>query len=309
MGGSIAMRCLGSLIFLIILPDYYSQNAESFLHSTFIAICFMLNVATHEWTAMFALSKRSLNRILVAPFAATLLLAACSSVPEAKRTDARDPYEGSNRKAFAFNMGLDTHILEPAANGYRNVMPLAWRSAIDNHIDWTGLPATTFNSTLQGRFENAGLSTVHFIVNSLTLGLVDLTEDPKAVKSQDFGQTLASFNVPEGNYLMVPVLGPNTSRSLTGRVVDSVTNPMSFLKAGDAVQTMQTLRPPVAAVSTRANLFEAFNDVKYNSLDPYARTRSLYYQGRAGRINATVGKPTDNRTADDQFESFLEDPR
>ena len=258
---------------------------------------------------MFALSKRSLNRILVAPFAATLLLAACSSVPEAKRTDARDPYEGSNRKAFAFNMGLDTHILEPAANGYRNVMPLAGRSAIDNHIDWTGLPATTFNSTLQGRFENAGLSTLHFIVNSLTLGLVDLTEDPKAVKSQDFGQTLASFDVPEGNYLMMPVLGPNTSRSLTGRVVDSLTNPMSFLKAGDAVQTLQTLRPPVAAVSTRANLFEAFNDVKYNSLDPYARTRSLYYQGRAGRINATVGKPTDNRTADDQFESFLEDPR
>ena len=78
---------------------------------------------------------------------------------------------------------------------------------------------------------------MHFIVNSLTLGLVDLTEDPKAVKSQDFGQTLASFDVPEGNYLMVPVLGPNTSRSLTGRIVDSVTNPMSFLKAGDAVQT------------------------------------------------------------------------
>jgi phospholipid-binding lipoprotein MlaA len=258
---------------------------------------------------MFGLSKRSLNRILLAPFAAVLLFAACSSVPDAEKTDVRDPYEGSNRRAFAFNMGLDTNILEPAANGYRNVMPSVGRRAIDNHIDWTGLPATTFNSTLQGQFENAGLSTVHFIVNSLTFGLVDLTEDPKAVKSQDFGQTLASFGVPEGNYLMVPVLGPNTSRSLTGRVVDWATNPMAFLKAGDAIQTVQTLRPPVAAVSTRANIFKAFNDVKYNSLDPYARTRSLYYQGRAARINATFGKPANNRTADDQFESFLEDPR
>ena len=258
---------------------------------------------------MFGLSKRSPHRILLAPFAAILLLAACSSVPDAKKTDARDPYEGSNRKAFAFNMGLDTNILEPAANGYRNVMPPVGRRAVDNHIDWTGLPSTTFNSTLQGRFENAGLSTLHFIVNSLTFGLVDLTEDPKAVKSQDFGQTLASFDVPEGSYLMVPVLGPNTSRSLTGQVVDSVTNPMAFLKAGDTMQTVQTLRPPVAAVSTRANLFKTFNDVKYNSLDPYARTRSLYYQGRAARINATIGKPTNNRTADDQFESFLEEPR
>ena len=258
---------------------------------------------------MFALLKCSLNRISVAPFAAILFLAACSSVPNAEKTDARDPYEGSNRKAFALNMGLDTHILEPAANGYRNVMPPVGRRAIDSHIDWTGLPATTFNSTLQGRFENAGLSAVHFIVNSLTLGLVDLTEDPKAVKSQDFGQTLASFDVPEGNYLMVPVLGPNTSRSLTGQVVDSVTNPMAFLKAGDAIQTLQTLRRPVAAVSTRANLFKAFNDVKYKSLDPYSRTRSLYYQRRAARINAMIGKPTNNRTADNQFESFLEDPK
>ncbi|HBV78779.1 MAG TPA: ABC transporter [Alphaproteobacteria bacterium] len=293
----------------MILPDCCLRNAESFLQSDFIAICCICGFRIFEWTDMFALPKSSLRSLLAVPFAAILLLAACSSVPEDERTDARDPYEGSNRKAFAFNMGLDTYILEPAADGYRTVMPKAGRRAIDNHIDWTGLPATTFNSALQGRFENAGLSAVHFVVNSLTLGLIDLTEDPKAVKSQDFGQTLASFDVPEGNYLMVPVLGPNTGRSLAGRVVDSVTNPMSFLKAGDAIQTMQTMRPPVALVSMRANLFEAFNDVKYNSLDPYARTRSLYYQGRAGRINAMVGKPTDNRTADDQFESFLEDPK
>jgi phospholipid-binding lipoprotein MlaA len=120
---------------------------------------------------------------------------------------------------------------------------------------------------------------------------------------------LASFDVPEGNYLMVPLLGPNTSRSLTGRIVDGVTNPMSFLKAGSSIGTMQSLRTPVAVVAQRANLFEPFNDVKYNSLDPYARTRSLYYQGRAGRINAKIGKPTDNRTTDDQFESFLENPK
>jgi phospholipid-binding lipoprotein MlaA len=69
------------------------------------------------------------------------------------------------------------------------------------------------------------------------------------------------------------------------------------------------LRTPVAVVAQRANLFEPLNDVKYNSLDPYARTRSLYYQGRAGRINAKIGKPTDNRTTDDQFESFLESPK
>ena len=107
---------------------------------------------------------------------------------------------------------------------------------------------------------------------------------------------------------MVPFLGPNTSRSLTGKVADTMTNPMSFLKAGDAVQAIPSLRPAVAAVSFRSKMSEALDDIKYNSLDPYARTRALYFQSRAGRINAVVGKPNDNQTNDEQFESFLKDP-
>ena len=237
-----------------------------------------------------------------------LLQSACSSVPETQRTDRRDPYEGSNRRAFAFNMALDTHVLEPAAGAYKNSMPKTGQRAIENHLDWTGLPATALNSTLQGRYENAGVAVLHFAVNGLTLGLAELTEDPKAVNSQDFGQTLAHLNVPEGNFLMVPFLGPNTSRSLTGKVADTMTNPMSFLKTKDAAQTMQSLRPAVAAVSHRSKMSEALDDIKYNSLDPYARTRSLYYQSRAGRINAVIGKPNNNQTNDDQFESFFEDP-
>ncbi len=236
------------------------------------------------------------------------LQSACSSVPGTQLTDQRDPYEGVNRGAFAFNMGLDTHVLEPTASAYKNTMPKTGQRAIENHLSWAGLPATTFNSALQGRYENASVAFLHFAVNGLTLGLAELTEDPKAVNSQDFGQTLAHLNVPEGNFLMVPFLGPNTSRSLTGKVVDTMTNPMSFLKAGDAAQTMQSLRPAVGAVSFRSKMSGALNDIKYNSLDPYARTRSLYYQSRAGRINAVVGKPNNNQTNDDQFESFFEDP-
>ena len=257
---------------------------------------------------MLSNPKHSKLGFIVGVLLTAFLQSACSYVPETQRTDQRDPYEGSNRKTFAFNMGLDTHVLEPASSAYKNTVPKTGQRAIENHLTWTGLPATTFNSTLQGRYENASLAVLHFAVNSLTLGLADLTEDPKAVNSQDFGQTLAHLNVPEGNFLMVPFLGPNTSRSLTGKVADTMTNPMSFLKAGNAVQTMQSLRPAVAAVSSRSKMSEALDDIKYNSLDPYARTRSLYYQSRAGRINAVVGRPNDNQTNNEQFESFFEDP-
>ena len=254
------------------------------------------------FVSLYRLKPKRIIGLLLALF----FIAACSAVPETDRTDLRDPYEASNRKVFAFNTALDTKVIEPAANIYRQSVPDLGRRAVNNHINWAGLPATTFNSALQGRFENAGLSVLHFVVNGLTLGLADLTEDPKAVNSQDFGQTLAHLNVPEGSFLTVPILGPNTTRSLTGRVVDNVTNPILFLKSGDSVQAIQSMRAPATAITFRANMFEVLNDIKYNSLDPYARTRSLYYQSRAGRINAIIGEPTTNQKNDDQFESFLE---
>jgi len=260
-----------------------------------------------DWTGMFSNVKRYKLIFIIALLPTTFMLSACSSAPETKSTDQRDPYESSNRKAFAFNMALDTHVVEPAAKIYQSTIPKTGQRAISNHLDWAGLPATTFNSTIQGRYENAGLAVLHFAVNGLTLGLADLTEDPKEVKNQDFGQTLAHFDVPEGSFLMVPFFGPRTSRSLTGQIADTVTNPMSFLKAGDSVQTIQSLRPPLAAVSLRSKMSSSLNDIKYNSLDPYARTRSLYYQSRAGKINAVVGKPDENQTNDEQFESFFRD--
>ena len=90
---------------------------------------------------------------------------------------------------------------------------------------------------------------------------------------------------------MVLLFGPNTSRSLTGRVVDAVTNPLSLVKAGGTATAVRGLQPPARVVVVRARQFEAIND-KYNAADPYARTRSLYFQGRAGRINARVGQQT-----------------
>ncbi len=250
---------------------------------------------------------RGPHQVLMA--AVLITLGACSVLPEAERTDARDPFEAANRHAFKFNMSIDSAAIEPLADTYRKSLPDRGKLALENHLNWASLPATTLNSSLQGRFENAGLSLLHFAVNGLTFGLVDLTEDPKEVKAQDFGQTLAAYDIPQGYYVMAPFLGPNTTRSLAGRVVDSVTNPIGFLKAGGPIRAVRTLQPPAGAVVFRASQFETFNDVKYNALDPYARTRALYYQARAGQINARTGQPTVNKATDTMFESFLEEPK
>jgi len=236
------------------------------------------------------------------------MLAACSSTPEANRSDFRDPYENTNRKIFAFNMGVDSYVLEPVADGYRSNVPDAGRRAIDNHLDWAGLPSTALNSTIQGDLENAALATIHFAINGLTLGFADLTENPGAVEKRDFGQTLAYANVPEGDYLMVPLIGAHSGRNLAGRVVDSLTNPLSFFQAGNVGSTMRTAQIPARAVAFRANNFDTINDIKYNSIDSYARTRSLYYQMRAGAFRDRQNNDQAPSATDDQFDAFFDEP-
>ena len=236
------------------------------------------------------------------------VLAACSSTPEADRSDLRDTYENTNRKIFAFNMGVDSYVLEPVANGYRSNVPNAGRRAIDNHLDWAGLPSTALNSTIQGDLENATLATIYFAINGLTLGFADLTEDGHAIEKRDFGQTLARASVPEGDYLMVPLLGAHSSRNLAGRVVDTLTNPLSFFQAGNVGSTMSTAQIPTRAVAFRANNFDTFNDIKYNSIDGYARTRSLYYQMRAGELRDRRENLQAPSAADGQFDEFFDEP-
>ena len=233
------------------------------------------------------------------------LLSACASLPPEERSDSRDPYEDANRSVF--NLAADSYVLEPVADGYRTATPDGVQKAIANHISWAGLPSTAVNSTLQGKFENATLAVLHFAINGLTLGLVDLTSDDEQPTIEDFGQTLAAANVPEGAYLEVPLLGAHTTRPLTGRVVDFALNPLSILEAGDVGQTIQSAQLPVGAVSARATDFEAINEVKYNSLDPYARARSVYYQKRKGLLEDRLPGEIVEGENDDAFDLFFEE--
>ena len=237
-----------------------------------------------------------------------LLLSACSSVPLEERTDVRDRYEGANRKVFAFNMGVDSYVLEPVAGAYRDTVPEAGQTAVSNHLRWASLPSTAVNSTLQGKFENAALATLHFLVNGLTLGFADLAADEEEqITKEDFGQTLASWNVPEGSYHMVPLLGPRTTRSLGGTVVDFALNPLSMLGTSDVLQTVNAAQAPVGAVNFRAQKYDAINNVKYNSLDPYARTRSVYYQFRQGLLEDRVARSAASAVSEDEFDSLFEE--
>ena len=66
--------------------------------------------------------------------------------------------------------------------------------------------------------------------------------------------------------------------------------------------SVRTASIPVSVTSIRATYFDAINDVKYNSLDPYARAQSAYYQQRNGLLRDNL--PIDEKMSD--FDNFFE---
>lgn len=232
---------------------------------------------------------------------AAMIFAGCAATPQAGEEAGRnDPYEQANRSVFAFNLRVDDYLLEPAAKALRTTPP-GVQTAIRSHVEWASMPKTAVNSALQGKGENAAIATLNFAINSLTLGLVDLMEGEERPAPEDFGQTLASAGIQEGPYIVAPFLGSHTSRSLIGWGVDFITNPYGQLTA-KAPSSVRTASIPVSVTSIRATYFDAINDVKYNSLDPYARAQSAYYQQRNGLLRDNL--PIDEKMSD--FDNFFE---
>ena len=95
---------------------------------------------------------------------AVALLSACSALPEDQKTAENDPYENANRTVFAFNMAVDDYVLEPVSDAYRQAAPESVQKGVQNYVSWTSLPATAVNSGLQGKFENAALTSLTFFL-------------------------------------------------------------------------------------------------------------------------------------------------
>ena len=197
------------------------------------------------------------------------------SVAEGGHPD--DPWEGWNRKVFVFNETLDTYVLKPVAKGYKAVAPAPVEKGVSNFFDNIGEVGNIVNDLLQGKLEQAANDTGRVLINS-TLGIAGFFEiaEPMGLKKsdgEDFGQTLAAWGVGQGNYLMIPFLGPSTLRDGPGKVVDAYTNPISYV---DHVPTRNTLLGS-SVVDVRAELLDV---EKLAKGDRYSLVRDVYLQRR-----------------------------
>lgn len=194
-----------------------------------------------------------------------------------------DPLEVPNRMFFAFNEALDFMIIRPVAVTYRYIVPVGVRNTLRNFLQNLRTPVTLANDLLQGDLERAEITFTRFFINSTIgmLGLFDIAADSGFPHhAEDFGQTMGTYGAGEGFYLVLPILGPSSLRDGSGRIVDIFLDPLTYI----APQEFNLGRAAATGVDFRSRTIDELDSLKADSLDFYARIRSLYRQSRENEI-------------------------
>ena len=134
-----------------------------------------------------------------------------------------DPWESWNRRVYHFNYRFDEWVLLPVVDGYRYVTPRVVRSGVSNFFSNLGDVPNLLNSLLQLKGKRSLQTTGRLLLNT-TVGVAGLWDPASRIglprQSEDFGQTLGFYGVPDGPYVMLPLLGPSNLRDTGGKLFD-----------------------------------------------------------------------------------------
>ena len=219
------------------------------------------------------------------------MLSGCASQSQ-QAANPVDPWEGFNRRVYAFNDVIDRYALKPVAQGYDFITPEPVQTGVGNFFSNLGEIGTTINSVLQWKWANAGVSSGRFLVNS-TLGVAGLldpaTQMGLTVNKEDFGQTLAVWGVDAGPYVVLPLLGGRTLRHAGAIPADIYTDPVTYVEDDTTRWGLRILE----LVDLRAGLLDQEKLIRG---DRYIFLRDAYLQRRQFMIS-------DGETGADPFAS------
>lgn len=232
---------------------------------------------------MHRLSTRVIRSIAVAMLS---LLSACAGIPRDASLPIDDPYEKTNRVAFAANQAA----LHPVSVLVKAATPGPVHDRLHDLNANLREPRIFANDVLQFRFGAAVKTVGRFITNS-SIGLGGLFDIAGQAglpqQSGDFGQTLFVWGVPAGTYVVLPYFGPSTGRDAAGLVVDEVSDPVG-LALGKLFGWWASIGTGVLDATVRLSEFKEAEDV---SIDFYSFARSAYYQTRRSDLREAIGQP------------------
>jgi len=234
-----------------------------------------------------------------------ILLSGCTQI---EKPSASDPWEGVNRDIQEFNDDLDTAIMRPVAKGYRSITPKLVDTGITHIFSNLKDIGVAVNNGLQAKPKLATMDSARFLINS-TVGIAGIFDVATPIglekHEEDFGQTLAVWNVPKGPYLVLPFYGPSSARGLLGRIGDIALHPLTYvgaLSSSGVGWGMVGVRA-IEVIDSRADLLGLETVVDEAALDRYTFIRSSYQQQREHLISD--GSAKENLKLDSDIEDDL----
>lgn len=202
---------------------------------------------------------------------------------------ADDPFEKYNRLMFRFNSKLDEKALRPLAERYREYTPALVRTGVRNFFSNIGDVGVVANTALQGKAEQAFWDTSRLTINTIAGlgGFIDVASMMDINKNhEDFGQTFGVWGIPEGPYVVLPVLGPRTLRGAVGTAMDTYLQAEVLGNLGDAAvgQDIVTEMMALNLVNQREQHLGKADLLEQAAIDPYIFTREAYLAYRRCQV-------------------------
>lgn len=212
---------------------------------------------------------------------ASLLLTGCGSINLSAYTQEKDPFESFNRGVYKFNDTVDRAVIKPVAQGYNKVVPSPVKTMVSNFFSNLDDVVVTANDILQLKFRQAASDAARVAFNTTfgIFGLINIT-DRLEKHNEDFGQTLGYWGVPNGPYLVLPILGPSTIRDGTGLYTDSYFSVISNTKNVPTRNSAWALE----GLDMRVGLLEQEKVLDDAIIDRYSFIRDAYLQHRQSLV-------------------------
>jgi len=214
---------------------------------------------------------------------AALLLAGTLGGCATSGGNPADPLEPLNRVVFSFNDAADKAVIKPVARAYRAVLPGAVRTGVSNFFSNLEDVWISVNDVLQGKFQQGVDDLGRFLFNSTfgIAGIFDFASELGFQKhNEDFGQTLGSWGVGSGAYLVLPILGPSSIRDGFGLLLDTQADLVFYVDGVPVHNSLYGTR----AISNRANLLDASSVIDQAALDKYSFVRDAWLQRRRNLV-------------------------
>lgn len=245
-------------------------------------------------------------------FCGILLLNGCASVANNPTSETdNSALETYNHAMFNFNNKLEKFVIKPVAKGYKAVTNKYVRQRVTNFFNNLEEPVSAVNHLLQGEMHNTAQNISRFMINTTIggLGLYDVAAKAGLeAKKTGFDETMATWCVPDGPYIVLPVIGPSTPRAATGFVADGYTAPAYWVaneSDGEDAMLVYYGAAGLKYLNKYAENMALLEGLEKSSVDYYEAVKTMYMQNR-GRLKA-CGTKTAQASNDYDFDMDMDE--